>query len=152
MDKIKRFKEFNGESLNENWKNWAVALGIASASLFSGSTIGQTKLKDKIESIKDVLYEDPVLKKLIKDGYEPLPGSLPISWYAEKGNLVDSDISILSNTLTAAKLRLSSILMDKNIKPEEDGFFVYRDEGSNVRIKWITSEVNLQKIKLRKDK
>ena len=151
MNRIKRFDEVDlNESINESWKSWAVALGIASASLLVNDALGQSKLKDKIELVKDKLNGDPVLKKLIEDGYEPLPGALPLTRLEVYGEgLIDSDISVLSNTLSGAMLSLKSALEERKIKPEEDGYFVYKKEGSKVRLKWITSETRLQKIKMR---
>jgi hypothetical protein len=141
MNRIKRFNEVDSnETLNESWKSWAVALGLVSASLFSNNVLGQSKLKDKIESVKDLVNDkinkDPILKDLEKEGYRPLD-NYHTQKIIEKGKLVDLDISVLSNTQSAAKLNLISKLNDRKLNPQ-DGFFVYKNEGSNIRMKWIT--------------
>ena len=137
MENIKTFNQFNNDqSINENWKNWAVALGIASSSLFMSDAKAQVNLKDKIETAKSDLFskfnKDTLLKDLEKDGYIPLKGEL----VDKNKKMFDDDISSLGETESSSKANLMQTLRDKKINPR-DGFFVYRKEGKKVRMKWI---------------
>lgn len=137
MGKIKTFNKFNSDqSINENWKNWAVALGIASSSLFINDAKAQFNLKDKIEIVKSDLFsklnKNPLLKELEKDGYIPLETEL----VDKSKKMFDDNINYLGETKSSSKASLMQHLSDRKINPR-DGFFVYRIEGKKVRIKWI---------------
>lgn len=149
---IKLLKEENKQELiEENWKNWAVALGIASVSLFAGNAMGQSKLKDKIETIKDAgkdklesvkelvndkINKDPVLKQLENDGYVPGVG--------EKINtdksLSDPNIEVIGETISNARSLLIQTLNLKGIKYNQlNGIIVYKVESpSKVKAKYIS--------------
>jgi hypothetical protein len=149
---IKLFKEENKQELiEENWKNWAVALGIASASLFAGNAMGQSKLKDKIETIKDAgqnklesvkelvndkINKDPVLKQLEKDGYVPGVGER----INTDKRLSDPNIETLAETETGARFQLLQILDLKGIKFNQiNGIIVYKVESpTKVKAKYIS--------------
>jgi hypothetical protein len=143
MNTIKKFNEFNNsEQINENWKNWAIALGIASSAFLANDVRSQTKLKDKIENTKSDLSDkfskiisNPVLKKLEKDGYIPFVGE-----YIDKDReMIDNDISFLGETQTSAKSDLiEKLQQDKINYSPKNGFFVYRKEDGKVRVKWIS--------------
>ena len=148
---VKLLKEENQQELiEENWKNWAVALGIASASLFAGNAMGQSKLKDKIETIKDAgkdklesvkelvnnkINKDPVLKQLEKDGYIPAKGDI----ISSDKMLSDSNIETVAETMTNAKNSLIQLLNSKGIKYNQvNGIIVYKVESpTRVKAKYI---------------
>jgi hypothetical protein len=138
---INLLKEENQQELiEENWKNWAVALGIASASLFSTDVIGQSKLKDKIESVKDVVNDkinkDPILRQLEKEGYSPAIGDR----INPDKRLSDPNIEVVGNTIINAKSSLIELLESKGIKFNQlNGIIVYKKiSSSQVKAKWIS--------------
>lgn len=137
---INLLKEENQQELiEENWKNWAVALVIASASLFSTDVMGQSKLKDKIESVKDVVNDkinkDPILRQLEKEGYSP---AIDDRINPDK-RLSDPNIEVVGNTIINAKSSLIELLESKGILFNQlTGIIVYKKiSPSQVKAKWI---------------
>ena len=138
--KVKLIKESEDNIIEEGWKGWAVALGLAASSLLTTNVAAQSSVKDKIENIKNKVQskisKDPVLKNLEKEGYSPEIGST----IKPDVILVDSGFESFSNTKIAARADLIQKLSSEGIKDlsAHKGIFVYRNEGSNVRMKWIT--------------
>jgi hypothetical protein len=126
----------NKEILEENWKNWAIGLGIVASSFFTQPTNAEDLLKVK-EKVENVVNKDITLKKLQKEGFSPAIGDR----INPNKSLFDSGIEVIGNTETAVKFQLIEILKSKGInhsnimKPE--GIIVYKKEGKNIRAKWI---------------
>ena len=126
----------NNKLLEENWKNWAIGLGIVASSFFTQPTNAEDLLKIK-EKVENVVNKDITLKKLQKEGFSPAVGDR----INPNKSLYDSGIEVIGNTETAAKFQLIEILKSKGInhsnvmKPE--GIILYKKEGKNIRAKWI---------------
>jgi hypothetical protein len=124
----------NKELIEEGWKNWAVALGIVASSFFSQNVKADSinNIKDKVEN---VISKDTTLKKLKKDGFAPEIGE----YIDSSRKISDSNIQIVANTQTAAKIHLIQILKSKGINPSDNraGFIVYKNENKNVIAKYI---------------
>ena len=131
--------KFDDENIDEGWKNWALALGIALSSLAPNHANASTSgigdgIKDKIISVVDHGTALTV-KKLERDGYSPVPGNLI------KGDkeLVDSGIESTGQTKSAAETSIRSELNSKGIDTSnKSGFFVYKEVGQNISVKWIS--------------
>ena len=135
--------KFDDENIDEGWKNWALALGIALSSLAPNHANASTSgigdgIKDKIVSVVDH-GSQLTIKKLEKQGYSPSIGT-PIKVDKE---LVDSGIEAYANTKSAADTQL-----DVNLKAAGKicydekghllGFRVYKDVGEGCSVKWIS--------------
>lgn len=128
--------------LEENWKNWAIALGIVGSSFFVNDVNAQVNLnlKNKIENVKSNLKskisKDPVLKQLEKDGYSPAIGDR----INPDKNLIDNNIEVVSNTMTNTKFQLIETLKLKNMKYDRfNGIIVYKEiPGNKIKAKWIS--------------
>jgi len=140
MKYLKTFENYNlnDELLEESWKNWALALGIAASSLVSNNANASSqglgdKLKDKIESMAS---SGLTIEKLERDGYSPAPGTLIPS----DKKLVDSGIESTGQTKSAADISIQSLLRSKGIdfSNRKSGFFVYKEVGQNISVKWIS--------------
>jgi len=140
MKYLKRFENYNNdELLEEGWKNWALALGIAASSLVSNNANASTQgigddLRDKIENLKGC--SGLTIKKLEKDGYSPVPGTLIPS----DKKLVDSGIESTGKTKSTADEAIKSLLRSKGIDfgNIKSGFFVYKEIGQKISVKWIS--------------
>ena len=130
---------FDDENIDEGWKNWALALGIALSSLVPNHANASTSgigdgIKDKIVSVVDH-GSQLTIKKLEKEGYSPSAGT-PIK--ADK-ELVDSGIEAYGNTESAAELQIRTELNSKGIDTShKSGFYVYKEVGQNISVKWIS--------------
>jgi len=140
MKYLKTFENYNlnDELLEESWKNWALALGIAASSLVSNSANASSqglgdKLKDKIESMAS---SGLTIEKLERDGYSPAPGTLIPS----DKKLVDSGIVANGKTIPGAtkgiEVKLKSEGIDYNNR--KLGFLVYKEVGQGYDVKWIS--------------
>ena len=141
MKHLKTFEIYNyqdNEIIQEGWKNWALALGIASSSLISNHANAHglgDGLKDKIFSI---INGDLTIKRLERDGYSPTPGSL----IPNNKKIVDSGIEAHGQTKTTAELSLRNELKSKGIDSNNRklGFIVYKTDGEQIFVKWISFE------------
>lgn len=130
---------FDDENIDEGWKNWALALGIALSSLVPNHANASTSgigdgIKDKIVSVVDH-GSQLTIKKLEKEGYSPSAGT-PIK--ADK-ELVDSGIEAYGNTESAAELQIRTELNSKGIDTShKSGFYVYKSVGQGYSVKWIS--------------
>ena len=137
MKYLKRFENYNNdELLEEGWKNWALALGIAASSLMPNNANASTQgdgLKDRLTSI---INGDLTIKNLEKDGYSPAPGTLIPSGK----KLVDSGIESTGQSKSTADISIQSLLKSKGIdfSNRKSGFFVYKEIGKNISVKWIS--------------
>lgn len=140
MKYLKTFENYNldDELLEESWKKWALALGIAASSLVSndanaGSQGIGDKLKDKIESMTS---SGLTIEKLEKDGYSPAMGT----FISSDKKLVDSGIESTGQNKSAADISIQSLLKSKGIdfSNRKSGFFVYKEVGQNISVKWIS--------------
>ena len=131
--------DYDVENIDEGWKNWALALGIALSSLVPNHANASTSgigdgIKDKIVSVVDH-GSQLTIKKLEKEGYSPSSGT-PIKGDKE---LVDSGIESTGNTASAAEMQVRAELNSKGIDTShKSGFFVYKEVGQNVSVKWIS--------------
>ena len=130
---------FNDETIDEGWKNWALALGIALSTLTPNHANASTSgigdgIKDKIVSVVDH-GSQLTIKKLEKEGYSPSAGT-PIK--ADK-ELVDSGIESTATSASAAEMQVRTELISKGIDTShKSGFYVYKEVGQNISVKWIS--------------
>jgi hypothetical protein len=134
FEKVCGIKFTNNEIIEENWKNWAIGLGIVASSFFTEPANAQniSNIKNKVENI---ISNDVTLKKLNKEGYFPAIGDR----INPNKSLIDSGIETVANTETASKTSLQSKLKSEgiNYSNPNEGVIVYKKEGSNIRAKWI---------------
>lgn len=140
MKYLKTFENYNlnDELLEEGWKNWALALGIAASSLVSNSANASSqglgdKLKDKIESMAS---SGLTIEKLERDGYSPAIGT---SISSDK-KLLDSGIVANGTTKSAATTGIEVKLKSKGIdyNNRKLGFLVYKEVDQGYDVKWIS--------------
>ena len=130
---------FNDETIDEGWKNWALALGIALSTLTTNHANASTSgigdgIKDKIVSVVDH-GSQLTIKKLEKEGYSPSAGA-PIK--ADK-ELVDSGIESTGTSASAAEMQVRTELISMGIDTShKSGFYVYKEVGQNISVKWIS--------------
>lgn len=127
---------FNDETIDEGWKDWAVALGVTLSTLVPNYAKAETSdiagdgIKDRIVNMLDQ-GSQLTIKKLAKDGYSPAPLT-PIKGDRE---LVDSGIEAYGKTQAAANLQLET--KSKDVFNKELGFRVYKEVGNGISVKWI---------------
>ena len=141
MKYLKTYESYtyqDNEILEEGWKNWAIALGIAASSLMPNHANASTQgigdgLKDRVVSI---INGDLTIKNLEKDGYSPAPGTM----ISSDKKIVDSGIEAHGQTKSAAELSLQKELQSKGIDygNRKAGFIVYKTDGSQIFVKWIS--------------
>jgi hypothetical protein len=130
---------FDDENIDEGWKNWALALGIALSSLVPNHANASTSgigdgIKDKIVSVVDH-GSQLTIKKLEKEGYSPSAGT-PIKSDKE---LIDSGIESTGTSASAAEMQVRTELISKGIDTShKSGFYVYKEVGQGYSVKWIS--------------
>jgi hypothetical protein len=133
--KVKLIKESEDNIIEEGWKTWAVALGIAASSLLSSTDANaQLNIKNKLESI---INNDLTLKKLEKEGYSPGIGDA----IDKDRSISDSGIEVVGGDMTNARAELLKILKNEKINYSNPriGFIVYKKESpTKIKAKWIT--------------
>ncbi len=142
---ILKFEEFDKQ--NEGIKDWALIGGLALTSLFPNLSLAKsnvnainneiiltTELKEKVDKEGALI----IIKKLRKDGFNNIPGSIPIDIYIDK--IVDGDyliINTLSNTQMSADLYLQYILQTKVGKNYKSIYKLFLNKGTKIELVYI---------------